>query len=274
MFKFLLFLLITSHLLLITNHGALSKNYEKSKAVKVSASIEDNRVTIFGYTSPGSRVELSNPFVFAVAYSDDSGYFNFDRTLLPKVQMSELCLVALDDNSRRTTPVCFPSPPAVNYHTDIGPVILPPTLSLDADSIDPHSTSVASGQGIPDTEVTVYLFQTDSRPSLIPEAQAFSLPQYTVRADSRGNYSFSLPTIYSTSYRLYSTLTYNDSPSPKSNTLFFSLPGFQINYFFIFFLFLFLLLITSYLLLFLRRRRRYLPAIFSYPLQLMYVRKN
>ena len=99
--------------------------------VKISASIGENRVSIFGYTAPKVRVELSSQNVFDVTFSNDEGYYLFDKTLLPK-NPGELCLSSLDDSGRRSVPTCIPAPPATNYHTDIGPIILPPTITLDS----------------------------------------------------------------------------------------------------------------------------------------------
>ena len=101
-----------------------------NRSVTVSAAIPENRLTIFGYTSPLSRVEISNPTIFSVTYSQPDGYFTFDRIIVPK-NTGEYCLQSKDDSLRSTPPLCLPAPPPTNTLTDIGPIVLAPTLSLE-----------------------------------------------------------------------------------------------------------------------------------------------
>lgn len=249
-----------------------------TKDVNISAYIGSHQVTIYGYGQPNSTIELTSPRVYASVYSDDSGYFIFDRTILP-VDPSELCLSAIDDSNRRSLPVCIPPPPPNNELTDIGPILLSPTLTLDKDRIKPNSTSIASGQSIPNSPVNIYLYQVDSQSFVFPKSvQAFSLPIFSTITDSLGNYSFNLPTAYSSNYRLYSTVIYKNDPSPKSNTLIYHLPSllwlfwlqnsWLIITFFVFIITLtfFFYLIHIYYLS--KPEKQYLPALFSYPLSL------
>ena len=266
----------------------LEKIQDKEK-VTVTASIEENRVTIYGYTSPISRVELSSTKVFAVTYSNNLGYFEFDKTILPK-DPSDLCLTTTDDSSRLSTPVCIPPPPATNYHTDIGPIILPPTITIDNESIKPNSTTVTSGQSIPNSPIEIYLYQIDSKAPIFPSldvalakfrpksVQAFGLPIFSTISDNLGNYSFNLPTAYATNYRLYSTVKFGDDHSPKSNTLNYRLPSLLWLFWlqnswliislgiFVVTLTLFFYLLYVYFIVPSAKHIRYLPAVFSYPL--------
>ena len=105
---------------------------ERSESVLVSASIGENEVTIFGYTSPNSKVELTGINIYSLDYSDNTGYFEFNKLVLPK-NPPELCLQSKDDSNRSSSLVCVPPPPATNYHTDIGPIVLPPTISLETE---------------------------------------------------------------------------------------------------------------------------------------------
>lgn len=247
MWFLLLFLLIPSPL--------FATDYNIPADVSVSASIGQNRVTINGYTSPESRVELSSPRVFAVTYSDKTGYFVFDKTLLPK-NPSDLCLISIDNNNRHTTPVCIPPPPETNYYTDIGPILLSPTISLENDTINPNSTVITSGQSIPNSTISLHFYKVDDNAVSFPkEVQAYSLPSLTVTTDKNGNFSLNLPTAYSSNYRLYASSKFNDNYSPKSNTLIYILPSLfylflQQNRFLIFLLplFLFTIIIFVYLL--------------------------
>ncbi|HOG37481.1 MAG TPA: hypothetical protein PKZ29_00995 [Candidatus Woesebacteria bacterium] len=224
-----------------------------NKAVSVRASIPGTFVTIFGYTSPSSRVELSSPKAFAVTYSDQSGYFLFDQVLLPK-NPQELCLLSFDDANRSNNPVCFPEPPN-NSKTDIGPILLSPTISLDLQN------NFASGQSIPNSRIKIFFHeQTNQKISLIKTAHARSLPILEINTDSRGNYSINLADNSQSAYRLFSTTTFLENNSPKSNTLFYGHIYFQW-----FWLVLFIVFLTGFLVFFINRhrsrRRHFLPSV-------------
>ena len=250
-------------------------DYSASASTTVTASIPENRVTIFGYTSPNSRVELSSPKVFAVTYSDQTGYFIFDKTILPR-NPSDLCLISFDNHGRTTSPTCIPPPPLYNYHTDIGPILLPPTISLENDQIDPNSTVISSGQAIPNSTVSINFYKVNNNgQSFVKEVQAYSLPSLTATTDGLGNFSLNLPTAYSSDYRLYASTKFQDNYSPKSNTLIYFLPSFfslfLLHYPFLYFLIPLFILLTIILITFFFRRStiynplsKFLPAIANY----------
>jgi hypothetical protein len=252
-------------------HPIFATNYQSTPSVSITASIGENRLTIYGYTSPNSRVELSNSQIFSVTYSDSNGYFLFDKILLPKINLSDLCLTSFDNNSRQTTPTCFPPPPASNYQTDIGPILLPPTISLEEDNINPNSTVITSGQAIPNSQVSLsfYKVSDSAKAFLVKDAFAYSLPSITATTDSQGNFSLNLPTAYSSNYRLYASTKFDNNYSPKSNTLIYILPSlfylFLQQYPFIKFLlplFIFTLIIFFYLLHLQKPKpSKFLPAI-------------
>jgi hypothetical protein len=259
-------------LFLIFPKSVFAADFTAPASTSVTASIGQNRITINGYTSPKSRVELSSPRVFAVTYSDNNGYFVFDKTLLPK-NPSDLCLISIDENSRHTTPVCIPPPPATNYQTTTGPILLPPTISLENDTVNPNSTVVTSGQTIPNSKISLHFYKVDDSAAAFPkEVQAYSLPSITVLTDKDGNFSLNLPTAYSSNYRLYASTQFNDNYSPKSNTLIYILPSLfyiflQQNQYLVFFLplFLFTLIIFIYLLhLYFSSTIHYFPAVKNY----------
>ena len=244
--------------------------------VKVTASIGKHRVRIYGYGPPHCTIELTSPEVYDSVFSDSDGYFVFDRTILP-ANPGELCLSAIDQSNRYSTPVCIPPPPLNNYLTDIGPILLSPTLTLDQTRIKPNSTTIASGQSIPNSTINISLYQVNSKTFVFPKSvQAFSLPIFSTVTDELGNYSFNLPTVYSSNYRLYSTVTYQDNPSPKSNTLIYHLPSllwlfWQQNSWLVISLLIFIITLTAFFYLIYvfylsRSEKSYLPALFSFPL--------
>lgn len=228
--------------------------YTNRSSISVSASIGDNEVTIYGYTSPLSKVEMDGLNLYSQTYSDHTGYFLFFKTLLPK-QPSELCFHSTDDNNRQSPPVCIPPPPETNYHTEIGPIILAPTLTIDTAKIKPNSTALASGQAIPNSEVEIEFFKVNSSALSFPkEVQAYSLPTLSTRSDNSGNYEFNLPTAYSSNYRLYTSVKYQEDASPKSNTLVYALPSlwwfyWQQYYFFIILIPIFIITLTIFFIL-------------------------
>jgi hypothetical protein len=242
---------------------------EKTSSVKISASISENSVTISGYTSPQSRVELTGLNVYDTTFSGDTGYFEFNKTYLPK-NYSELCLISKDNSDRTTTPICIPAPPHSKYHTNIGPVILPPTLTLDQPELKPGATVVTSGQSLPNSEIEVYFYKVNDKGQAFPKpAHAYSLPVLAAKSDSSGHFNLNLPTAYASNYRLYASVKYQDNLSPKSNTLIYKMPSFWLlflmqNRYLLFILPLFILtliIFISLLYLYYSPKKRYLPAI-------------
>lgn len=238
-------------------------------SVTISASIGQNQVTIDGYTSPQSRVELSSPRVFAVTYSDQEGYFLFDKTILPR-DPSDLCLISIDNHNRHTLPICIPPPPPTNYHTNIGPVLLPPTISLENDKINPNSTILTSGQSIPNSQVSIHFYKTNDKALSFPkQVQAYSLPSLSVKSDKDGNFNLNLPTAYASDYRLYASTKFKSDYSPKSNTLIYFLPSLfwlflQQNAYLIYFIPIYLLTLSLFFYLiytYKKSKPRHLPAV-------------
>lgn len=263
MFRFLLlfFLFFTS--------PVSAFNLNQSDSVKISATIGENEVTIFGHTSPNSRVELTGINIYALTYSQKNGYFEFNKHILPK-NPSELCLQSKDNHNRSSALVCIPPPPPINYHTDIGPIILPPTISLEQDNINPNSTVITSGQSVPNSPLTIFFYKvTDGAKSFPKAALAYSLPPLTTVTDKNGNYSLNLPTAYASNYRLYSSVQFEKSNSPKSNTLLYFMPqtyNYLMVFFFIITIIIFLLLLFFNSNSYHRLKIKFLPAIrTSYP---------
>jgi hypothetical protein len=248
-------------------------------SVHINAAINLNEINLNGYTSPKSKVELNSIGVYAVTFSDSLGYFEFKNIILPK-NYSDLCVNSIDDSNRYSNPVCIPPPPHTNYFTEIGPVILPPTLTINNSSIKPNSTVISSGQAIPNSEIQLYFYKVNDNAKSFPKSvHAYSLPVFSTKSDESGNFSVNLPTAYSSNYRLYASTEFKENFSPKSNTLIYALPSlwqlfFQKNTYFVFTLpFFILTLILFFILLVLKNkpqlslltpalRRDFSPAIY------------
>ena len=237
----------------------------KTNSVSISAVIGQRYFTLDGYTSPKSVVQLEANNLNLTTHSNNFGYFQFNRSPISP-QTSEVCLYSIDHHNRPSTPTCIPAPPPGNYYTHIGPTLLPPTLTLNSSKVDPHSTSLASGQSIPDSPVNIYLYQANDQAKSFPKpAQAYSLPIFTAQSDELGNFNFNLPTAQASNFRLFAVTQYQDHPSPKSNTLTYLMPS-LFNYLYIFIpLFIITLIIFLYLLFFSQKHPRYLPVPLALP---------
>jgi hypothetical protein len=125
-----------------------------------------------------------------------------------------------------------------------------------------QNTIAASGQSFPSSDITIDFYQIDPNPQLIIKpAQAVELPRLTLKSDAFGNFSFSVPTVYATSYRFFASALFQSQPSPRSNPLFYSLQApTGPNYLII----VFLLLLTALIIYLIhhfypRHYGRYLP---------------
>jgi len=194
--------------------------------VIVSATIGTPKMTLWGHGPTGSIIELSGVGVEQKIISREDGYYSFDLVYIPDTQyFPELCVTAIDKEGRATPPTCIPEISAGNYFYNVGPVVLPPTISLDASQANPGSQASAQGQTIPLSNVQVVL----SRPefakntlgfSIVKTALAYYLPSYSVTSDSDGEFSFNMPANDGTTWRVFTIVEYTDlGRSPKSNTL-------------------------------------------------------
>lgn len=182
-----------------------------SRNVQISASVPDNYLTLTGYSSANAKIKLESTDTFSLTYSNQDGFFKFDHILLPK-SSNEICLTSSDSNLRESPPLCLPPVPPSKTINNIGPVLLPPTISLDTANVDPYSTNYISGESIPNSPINIHLYKS------------FSFPILSTQSDKDGHYSFSIPTTYSGNYRLFSSVNFQNNPSPKSNTLNYKLP--------------------------------------------------
>ena len=231
------------------------------RAVKISAQIAETSITVFGYTCKKCKVEMSNPYIYASTYSDNKGYFIFDKTIIPK-KFHDICIVSTDKHGVQSPPTCIASPPETKYHTDIGPILLAPTISLNKSKITPYHTIASQGQGIPNSTIKIHLFKNKDKANLIPkEVEAYSLPILTIQTNNEGDFNFNIPSVYQTNFRLFANSEYLDSSSPKSNTLIYHLPVYK-DYFLFLILPFFVIILT---IIFRWIYKRYLTTIKLWP---------
>ncbi len=196
------------------------------KFVTVSVGIGEPVLALYGYASPLARVELTaSPNVRVETQSQENGYFHFAGVFINQ-NTKELCLTAFDRVNRSTLPVCI-STPALNFRGTIGPVILPPSLSLSKGNFLNGETIMGSGESLPNSQITVSLYKADKTKwlNIIKSALAFELPKYTIKTDQNGNFSFNLPSNYSNTFRLLTQVDYDGHSSPLSHKLSFRVYG-------------------------------------------------
>ncbi len=210
-------------------YGQTLPNYSiTGPLVSISASIGSPILKLWGYGAPNSRVELSGDKVSDFTYTKVDGYFEFSKTYLPQatdIFYPELCLTEIDQTGRATTPTCIPRLLATKDSYNIGPVILPPTLSLTEGVIDTTAQSGASGITIPNSEVRVVLAEDNKNLrltnfNLVKPVLAYYIPNYTIKSDSQGHFSFNMPGVNPNGWRVFVFTHYSEEArSPKSNTL-------------------------------------------------------
>ena len=211
--------------------------------ITISATIGEPKLTVFGWTSPLALVELKGQRVSELVVADQNGYFYFDRVFLPRANPNypEICLSVVDRQSRLSSfPTCLPPLPTGPFEIKVGPVLLPPTLSLEQGEFLPGEQIKATGTTFPNSKVTIFLASETGattprtvarqrpeilRGELIKKAYAFFLPQYEIQSDGQGNFEFNLPTGRPASWKVFAAAEYQGSPSPKSNSLNFKVLG-------------------------------------------------
>jgi len=222
-FALVCFLLLVPHLQHPTSILAF-EHFTTPAPIRLSATIGQPKLSLYGYSCANCPVLLQGQAVFEETTTGNDGYFEFNKIFLPFDSKGlELCLISIDSRQATTFPTCLPTLPAEPYHSQIGPVLLPPTINLSQGSFAPNQQVQAFGQAIPNSVVNIYLANTlrGERLSLIKTALAYNLPHYQASANSEGHFEFNLPVSYS-KWRVFATSQFEQSPSPKSNTLTFT----------------------------------------------------
>jgi hypothetical protein len=197
---------------------------QTSNIVDISAMIGEHRFTLFGYSSPYALVTFSGVGIFDQTYADKTGYFIFKNSFSP-FSPREGCLISQDQFGRLTKEVCLPPFPT-NYNTEIGPVILPPTLSLNNSDYWVGDEVILTGQSVLNTSVNIELFYKERKLTtftkwfnIINPVEAAALPKIKVKTDEKGNFSLSLPSSSANKYRLFTQVKYQEKNSSPSRQL-------------------------------------------------------
>jgi len=181
-----------------------------------STFIGEFKFSLFGYTSPYAFVTFEGMGIFDTTTADGRGYFQFNNRFSP-FSKREACLSSKDQFGRLSSFACLPPFP-INYNVSIGPVLIPPTLSLNSDHYYINDEIILSGQTIPNSEVNFSVFTKNNNflLSIVKPVEAASFPSLTADSDSLGNFSLSLPSSGPDSFRLFAQSGYNDEKTPES----------------------------------------------------------
>jgi len=195
-----------------------------SQAVNIenSVSIGEFRFSLFGYTSPLAQVTFEGMGIFDQTTADGKGYFQFNNRFSP-FSSREACLSSKDQFGRLTSPLCLPPFP-VNYNINIGPVIMPPTLSFDKQDYFVDDEVILSGQAVPNTEIKLSMFGQDKDShgliadfhGLVKSVEAFSFSKLEATTDNKGNFSINLPSSDPEKFRLFAQTNFEKFISPDS----------------------------------------------------------
>ena len=178
-----------------------------TESTHVSAFIGEFRFTLRGYTSPGARVILEGLGIYDETYANAAGEFVFLNRFSP-LSPREACITAHDTDRRISNPLCLP-PFSVHKNVSMGPILLPPTVSLNQDQFSVNDYGILTGKAAPDSEVDIDIYTETT-------AQKLSL---TAQTDESGSYSLTLPTEHENTLRIFSINYYRELISDKSNTL-------------------------------------------------------
>ncbi|MGB9911602.1 MAG: hypothetical protein ACPLKP_03335 [Microgenomates group bacterium] len=203
--------------------------------ITVSATIGEPKLTVYGYTSPQALVELKGNRISELTIADATGYFQFNKVFLPppKPHYPEICLTVVDRQSRVSSfPTCLPLLPPKLAEIRVGPVLLPPTLTLEKGEFLPGEQVKAVGATFPNSLVTIFLANSQNQnfsisEKIIPSAYAFFLPKYEIKSDENGNFEFNLPADKPNYWQAFATAEFQGFASPKSNSLSFKILGWQ-----------------------------------------------
>lgn len=208
---------------------------------------------LYGYASPKAKVILEGRNISDRTDANDKGYFQFK--LVPALSAKEVCIWSRDQFGRTSNPVCIPPIPN-KYTANIGPVLIPPTLSLDKKNYKAGDEVKLSGQTIPNTSVDISFYENEkTRLSLLPSVLAFSFPILNAKSDSKGNFSISLPSSTSQLFRLFAQTNLFNSKSSRSNILLLKISSPPINFLIL------IIIITESLMLLIFVLRRYLHPV-------------
>jgi len=231
-FKLKIFFFLTTLTLLSISFVLPAKaSYQSGAGTKITANIPAKAdIRIYGYTAPYSIVQASSTRVFAQVSSDKTGYFLIDPLPVSN-EAREVCLTTIDAEHRFGFPLCI-GIPDMDKPTEIGPILLAPTISINNNQIIQlqKNQGQATGVTIPNSEIEISFFDNASTGlTLIPPVEAKSISKITTSTDKNGSFSINLPAAKALTYRIFAKAFYDPArdgagkaPTPNSQTLTYS----------------------------------------------------
>ena len=203
----------------------------EGESPKPTPGIKPSAFSLFGYTCPTCTVSVQNPGLYrSTDANSETGKFEFASTF-PNTLVEDICLVAQDKLNRVTMPVCIPPPPP-DSKIAIGPVIMPPTVSINNNNFFTGDHIIVSGQTVPSTDIKLSFFTDESKTSFmarlnpVRETYAATLPKRDIKVDKQGNFTMNLPFEDPQFYRTFAQTIFEKAFSQKSVTLNFDIfPG-------------------------------------------------
>ena len=189
---------------------SLSKQVSaQGSEIKIKANLEyKTLVSIYGNTSPNTIVRASGNRYYGHTVSNKSSYFIIENLALP-TKTKEVCIEAIDEQNRMSNPLCLPVILS-DTKRNIGPVILPPTLSISHNFLSVGTKAFASGRSLPSSKIIVSVFNNESL-----------LPPLEIQSDDKGKFDFTLPTNKPSAFRIFAGGFLNNNPIPKSQTIYY-----------------------------------------------------
>lgn len=135
-----------------------------------------------GFAYPGALIHVLKDGQSAgqTMALDDTGEFNFQIAGISGGTYN-FGFWAEDANQLRSLTFTFQLLVAANSTTKVSNIILPPTISLDKDSVQPGASLVVSGSGTPDRQIRIHVASTPR--------------EYILPALHTGSYAYSVNTV-------------------------------------------------------------------------------
>jgi hypothetical protein len=191
-----------------------SSKPEVKSSTTVSAFIGDAIFIVYGYTHPHARVTLEGQGIFDQTFADEQGYFELSNRFSAS-QNREACVTAFDDVGGSSQPLCL-APFPNKKRVVIGPLILPPILSLNMHTFAVNDYGIISGKTVPQTDVSFNFFASESNSNA---TSGYIIPKISAQSDENGSFSISLPTDNDQNLRFFATTEMGELSSIKSTTL-------------------------------------------------------
>lgn len=194
-----------------SSEDSLLGTSSQSHSALASVSVGIYRFSLTGYSSPFAKIILEGQGLYEETSADTNGKFTFSNRFSP-LSDREVCLTAVDTNGRASATFCLPPFPT-DKNVALGPVIMPPTITLNQDIYSLNDFGVSSGKAVPLSKVDIALASAGQERPI----------ELSTQSNADGDYSMTLPTQKNNSYELTAHNSFETLESTKSTHLSFSI---------------------------------------------------